>query len=165
MPYPPIGLPPGKRITGTVDYDIKELEWNRYEFSTGITLCSIAIPLTIFSTDMVDPKGMPGYIITWNNILRVTAPESATGTPTPPPTPDQLKRLPSAVISPITNSEPWSMFELKDGHTLRARTISTEIRRATNAFDQTGMPMFLVSSQTVVDVSDTQSVENERRTS
>ena len=156
MPYPPIaGLPPGKQITGIVDYDNVKVEWNRYELSNGITLCLTALPLAIFATDMTDAKGMPAYIITWSNVLRVTAPEAHSGTPTPPIPPDQLRRTPTTLVKPLTSNEPWSEFELRDGHTLRSRLIVTEIRRITNAFDQMGMPSFLVNSQNVLDVSET----------
>jgi hypothetical protein len=162
LPYSPIaGLPPGKRITACVDYDNAKVEWNRYEFADGITLCLTALPLTIFSTDMTDPKGMPVYILVWSNVLRVTAPESLAGAPTPALAPEQLKRVPSTVMKPLTVTEPWSEFELKDGHTLRSRLIATEIRRVTNAFDQTGMPLFIVNSQTVLDISETQSAPRE----
>jgi len=162
MPFPNAGgLPPGKRVTGIVDYDNKNLAWNRYELSDGVTLRVIALPMIILSTDMTDSKGMPGYIVTWNTILRVTAPESLMGTPTPPLSPDQLKRSPTTVVSPLTNEEPWSEFELKDGHILQARTIATEVRRVSNSFDGTGMPMFLVSAQTVVNVQEPQNEAGE----
>jgi hypothetical protein len=157
LPFQPIaGLPPGKRITAAVDYDNVKVEWNRYELVNGVTLCLTALPATIFSTDITDPKGMPVYIITWNNILRITAPESLTGTPTPIPRPDQLSRTPSTLMKPLAAEEPWSEFALKDGHTLRSRVIVTEIRRVGNAFDPTGMPLHVVNSQTVLDVSETQ---------
>lgn len=162
MPFPQIGgLPPGKKVVGIVDYDNVKVEWNRYELDSGVTLCLTSLPATIFVTDMTDPKGMPGYVITWNNLVRITAPENMLGAPAPPPNPEALKRAPSSVVRPLTVSEPWCEFELKDGHTLRSRLIVTEIRRVNKAYDQAGMPLFMVNSQTVVDVSDTQTTARE----
>lgn len=137
------------------------VDWNRYELANGVTLCMTALPAVIFATDFTDQKGMPAYIITWNNVLRITAPENLTGAPTPVPTPEQVKRTPSTVVKPITVDEPWSEFALKDGHTLRSRLIVTEIRHVSKMFDPTGMPLHLVSSQPVVDVSETQTDSSE----
>lgn len=155
MPFPPVaGLPPGTQVTGSVDFDNIKVDWNRYELPNGVTLCLAALPTAIYLTNAKDPKGMPAYLITWSNVLRVIAPENLTGTPSPPLQAEQLKRSPSTIVKPLTTSEPWSEFGLKDGHTVRLRLIVTEIRRITNAFDSTGMPLFTLNSQTVVDVSD-----------
>ncbi len=162
MPFQPIaGLPPGKRITATVDYDNVSVNWNRYELSDGVTLCLTAVPAAIFSTDMTDPRGMPVYIVAWNNMLRITAPERLTGTPTPMPSPEQMKRMPTTVVKPVASDEPWNEFALKDGHTLKSRVIATEIRRVPNMFDPTGMPLHLVNSQPVLDVSESETSQRE----
>lgn len=138
-----------------VDYDNVKVGWSRYELENGITICLTALPLYIFSTDTIDPKGMPGYVITWNNAFRLTVPENLTGAPAPPLTPEQTKRAPSVIVRPLTFNEPWNEFELSDGHTLRSRVIVTEIRRVINAFDPSGIPVFPVVSQIVIDVSET----------
>ena len=162
MPFQPIaGLPPGKKITSMVDYDNVSVNWNRYELANGITLSVTSLPAAIFATDMTDPMGKPLYIVAWNNVVRITAPENLTGTPTPMPVPDQMRRLPTTAVKPITSDEPWNEFALKDGHTLKARVIVTEIRRVQNMFDPTGMPLFIVNSQQVLDISETEASARE----
>jgi hypothetical protein len=142
------------------DYDVKHLNWSRYELKNGITLCVMAIPTAIYATNAKDPKGMPAYVVTWGNLLRVVAPDSQTGNPTAPIPLDQINLRPSTTMRPLTSDEPWNEFPLKTGFTLRTRTVVTEIRRINDAFDQTFMPMFAVSSSNVVDVSQTVSEQD-----
>ena len=164
MPYPSFpGMPPGKSITGTVDYDIKKLEWNKYEFGDGVTLCVVSIPQVVFSTNAVDQKGVPVFVVTWNTITRSIVPENSMGEPsTIVMTPEQMSKATSKEVRPLISQEPWNEFVLKDGHTLRGKIVVTEIRRMTTGFDQMGMPMFSISAQNVLGVSLTE-MENDSR--
>ncbi len=67
------------------------------------------------------------------------------------------------IISPVTQrqvegeqidfeskAEPWSAYELADGTTLKVRVILTGVLRIEGEYDQSGNPIYVVSSQTVV---------------
>lgn len=47
-------------------------------------------------------------------------------------------------------AEPWSTYELADGTILKSRTILTAVMRIEGEFDQSGNPIYVVSSQNVV---------------
>ncbi|MHB1909070.1 MAG: hypothetical protein ACYCQJ_09420 [Nitrososphaerales archaeon] len=163
MPYPSIGgLPPGSMLTGIVDYDIEEVEWNKYELDDGITLCFLALPVVVFSTNQTQ-NSMPVYTIIWNNMIRVVTDESHTGNPTAPVNPQQASTIPFDVVTPLTTNEPWNVFKLRDGHVLRSRTVASQIRRIRDSYDNLNMPMFGVISQTVIDVQNAEVEGSARR--
>jgi hypothetical protein len=67
------------------------------------------------------------------------------------------------IISPVTQrqveaeqvdfeakAEPWSTYELTDGTTLKVRVILTGVLRIEGEYDQSGNPIYVVSSQTVI---------------
>jgi len=67
------------------------------------------------------------------------------------------------IISPVTQrqveaeqidfeakAEPWSTYELSDGTTLKVRVILTGVLRIEGEYDQSGNPIYVVSSQTVI---------------
>jgi hypothetical protein len=67
------------------------------------------------------------------------------------------------IISPVTQrqveaeqidfeskAEPWSTYELSDGTALKIRVILTGVMRIEGEYDQSGNPIYVVSSQTVV---------------
>src|SRR5438128_12068857 len=67
------------------------------------------------------------------------------------------------IISPVTQrqveaeqidfeakAEPWSTYELADGTTLKLRVILTGVLRIGGDYDQSGKPIYVVSSQTVI---------------
>jgi len=67
------------------------------------------------------------------------------------------------IISPVTQrqveaeqidfeskAEPWSSYELSDGTTLKVRVILTGVLRIEGEYDQSGNPIYVVSSQNVV---------------
>lgn len=157
MPFPQLpGFKPGQRITGQVDYDFSEFEWNKYEFPDGLVVHVFSVPSSIFSTNESDPNGMPVYAIVWNNLLRIVGQENAFGNPTPPIQPQNLVQAPSVDLHPITSSEPWNEFTLTDGHTLREKTVITRFRRISDSFDQTGAPLILVDAQQVIGITNTE---------
>ncbi len=47
-------------------------------------------------------------------------------------------------------AEPWSAYELADGTILKSRTIVTAVMRIEGEYDQSGNPIYVVSSQNVV---------------
>ncbi len=162
MPFPALpGLPPNTTVTGVVDYDIQKVEWNKYELNNGATVCFLQVPLVVFATNRTDPRGVAVYGILWNNFSRVVAPEGLTGNPSPQMTPDQIMRLAFEPVTPLTNQEPWNEFLLRDGHTIRGRAILTQLRHVIGHFDNSGMPIYSVYAQTVVDV---QVTDKRRRT-
>jgi len=74
LPYPSLsGLPQNASITGVIDYDVQKIEWNEYELSSGVTVCFLQLPATIFTTNKNDEKGIPIYAVMWNNLSRVVA--------------------------------------------------------------------------------------------
>ena len=162
LPFPEFpGLQPGQHLTGQVDYDLKKVEWNEYEFPDGLTVRVLSLPLNVYSTNIVDPSGMPGYIILWNNLVRVVAQEKHLGKPTSPIPPNDLPKVPKIDLRPLTSSEDWNEFELKDGHTLREKTVVSKFRRVKDAFDSTGSPMIIIDAQQVVSVVLTESSAGE----
>jgi hypothetical protein len=67
------------------------------------------------------------------------------------------------IISPVTQrqvdaeqvdfeskAEPWASYELSDGTMLKIRVILTAVLRIEGEFDQSGNPIYVVSSQNVV---------------
>jgi hypothetical protein len=67
------------------------------------------------------------------------------------------------IVSPVTQrqveaeqidfeskAEPWSTYELADGTTLKVRVILTGVLRIEGEYDPSGNPIYVVSSQTVV---------------
>ncbi len=67
------------------------------------------------------------------------------------------------IISPVTQrqadaeqiefeakAEPWATYELADGTTLKVRVILTSVMRIEGEYDQSGNPIYVVSSQNVV---------------
>src|SRR5438128_11951793 len=67
------------------------------------------------------------------------------------------------IISPVTQrqveaeqidfeakAEPWSTYELTDGATLKGRLILTGVLRIEGEYDQSGNPIYVVSTQTVI---------------
>ena len=67
------------------------------------------------------------------------------------------------IISPVTQrqveaeqvdfeskAEPWSTYELTDGTILKVRVILTGVLRIEGEYDQSGNPIYVVSSQNVV---------------
>src|SRR2546426_10544890 len=67
------------------------------------------------------------------------------------------------IVSPVTQrqveaeqidfeskAEPWSTYELSDGTTLKVRVILTGVLRIEGEYDQSGNPIYVVSSQTVI---------------
>ena len=162
MPFPEFpGLQPGQRLTGQVDYDLKKVEWNEYEFPDGLTVRVLTLPLNVYSTNANDPSGMPVYVIMWNNLVRVVAQEKHLGKPTPPLPPNDLAKAPKLEMRPLTSSENWNEFELKDGHTIREKTVVSKFRRVKDVFDQTGSPLILIDAQNVLAVVLTESSPNE----
>jgi len=154
MPYPSLpGLPEGASVSGVIDYDIKKVEWNKYELKSGLTVCFLALPQMVFTTNKVDPNGAPIYGISWSTFLtRVIASEKETGAPTIYNPQTDFGKVPSLLEETLTNSEPWNEFYLKDGHTLRARSVVTQIRRLVKSFDPLNMPIFSIMSQQIVDI-------------
>ena len=70
MPYPSLpGLPEGATVNGVIDYDIKKVEWNKYQLKSGLTVCFLALPQMVFTTNKVDPNGSPIYGISWSTFL------------------------------------------------------------------------------------------------
>jgi len=160
MPFPQMqGLPEGASITGLLDYDIHKIEWNKYELKSGVTVCFLGMP-QIFTTNKLNPNGIPVYCVTWNSQTRVVASEKETGNSTMTNTPVDWTKLQSTLEETLTNSEPWNEYYLKDGHTLRARSVVTQIRRITGQFDQTNLPIFAVIAQQIVDVVPTERSKN-----
>jgi hypothetical protein len=154
MPYPSLqGLPQGASITGVTDYDIQKVEWNKYELSIGVTVCFLQLPSVVFTTNKADQNGMPIYAVMWNSFSRVVASnEKATGNPSVNMNPETVSSLPSEIKIPLTSQESWNEFLLRDGNTLRGRSILTQLRQVLNQFDNLGMPIFSVNAQTVIDV-------------
>ena len=67
------------------------------------------------------------------------------------------------IVSPVTQrqvdaeqidfeakAEPWTTHELADGTILRVRVILTGVMRIEGEYDQSGNPIYVVSSQTVI---------------
>ena len=67
------------------------------------------------------------------------------------------------IVSPVTQRqveaeqvdfeskvEPWSSYELTDGTVLKVRVILTGLLRIEGEYDQSGNPIYVVSSQNVV---------------
>ena len=154
MPYPSVpGVPQGASITGVIDYDIQKVEWNKYELASGLTICFLQLPSVVFTTNKTDQNGMPVYAVFWNNFSRVVASnEKMTGNASVNVTPESLAKLPTEIRTPLTSQEPWNEFLLRDGNTLRGRSILIQLRQIPNQFDALGMPAFTVNAQTVIDV-------------
>ena len=154
MPFPNLpGLPEGTVVNGVIDYDIKKVEWNKYELRSGLTVCFLALPQMVFTTNKVDPNGTPVYGISWSTFLtRVIAQERETGAATVYNAQTDFTKVPSVLEETLTSSEPWNEFYMKDGHTLRARSVVTQIRRLVGTYDPLNMPVFSVMSQQVVDI-------------
>jgi len=47
-------------------------------------------------------------------------------------------------------AEPWATYELSDGTVLKVRTILTNVMRIEGEYDQSGNPVYVVSSQNVI---------------
>jgi hypothetical protein len=47
-------------------------------------------------------------------------------------------------------AEPWASYELADGTVLKVRTLLTNVMRIEGEYDQSGNPVYVVSSQNVV---------------
>jgi hypothetical protein len=47
-------------------------------------------------------------------------------------------------------AEPWAAYELSDGTVLKVRTILTNVMRIEGEYDQSGNPVYVVSSQNVI---------------
>src|SRR5947209_19399050 len=71
------------------------------------------------------------------------------------------------IISPVTQrqveaeqidfeakAEPWSTYELSDGTTLKVRGILTGVLRIEGEYDQSGNPIYVVSSQTMLQANE-----------
>jgi hypothetical protein len=67
------------------------------------------------------------------------------------------------IVSPVTQrqvdaeqvdfdakAEPWAAYELSDGTMLKMRVILTGVMRIEGEYDQSGNPIYVVSSQNVV---------------
>ena len=50
-------------------------------------------------------------------------------------------------------AEPWATYELADGTVLKVRTILTNVMRIEGEYDQSGNPIYVVSSQNVIQAS------------
>ena len=56
------------------------------------------------------------------------------------------------LIEVLEQKEPWSIYELADGTTLKAKTVVAEIWRLENEFDDEGNPAYIVRATPMVNI-------------
>jgi hypothetical protein len=125
-----------------IDFEVKKEPWNLYKIEDG-SLIKFKLVLVRVMPNKSDPKK---YLLNTANVIGVQSPRELRGAPAPPSANGTYDDLEKKDLDFEVIKENWSEYKLKDGNTLRIKSVIISIDK-TKSFGDNGEPIYAVHNQ------------------
>jgi hypothetical protein len=148
-----------------VDFQVVREDWSRYKLADGVTLKTRLVVTKVIRTEQHDPTtGEPTYVFSSTTLMSTICPKAVRGRPTVQPLTPQLVQQSIAEVVDFESEDQdgkWNVYNFSDGTILRIKLEVTKVSR-TSLCEETGDPVYFVSSQNVVRFTSPRNLFNKR---